>query len=228
MIIITIKTHSNDNDNIDNNNNNTLNNDHLNNDKNDNNHHHHLLVTLSTVLSDLFGLQFHVSRFVFFVKDLDLAVDSTIKRVSKERSICCAKLRTVAKIHHIWIRCWRPGGIGEGGKGMTGARLNGSEFFFAFLGSFPLKKQKEIMVPIENLRVNKIMNGFWLIRSEKKVFVSKRGSMLAAFGRKRYRNLWCPRRGVKPLIFWWKKWHDMLLLKRPQESSSRTIHFCNK
>ena len=100
--IITIKTHSNDNDNnIDKNKHNTLNNDHLNNDNN-NNSHQHLLVTLSTVLSDLFGLQFHVSRFVFFfVKDLDLDVDSTIKRVSKDRSICCAKLRSVAKIHHI-------------------------------------------------------------------------------------------------------------------------------
>lgn len=42
------------------------------------------------------------------------------------------------------------------------------------------------MVPIENLRVNKIMNGFWLIRSEKKVLFQKRGSMLAAFGRNRY------------------------------------------
>lgn len=172
-----------------------------------------------------FSFTFHVS--CFFVKDLDLAVDSTIQRVSKERSICCAKLRSVAKIHHIWIRCWRPGGIGEGGKGMTGARLSGSEFFLVlFWGASLWRSKRRLWFQFRELTKS------WTVFDS---FVPKRRCCFK-------RGVQCLQPleetaigifdalggGVKPLIFWWKKWHDMLLSKRPQESSSRTIHFCNK
>ena len=188
MIIITIKAHSNDNDNIDNNNNNNNNNN-----SNDNNH---LLVTLSLFcrICLAFSFTFHVS--CFFVKDLDLAVDSTIQRVSKERSICCAKLRSVAKIHHRWIRCWRPGGIGEGGKGMTGARLSGSEFFFCvFLGASLWRSKRRLWFQLKIREWTKSWTVFdWFVPKRRCCF--KRGvQCLQPLETNRYRNLWCPRRG---------------------------------
>lgn len=79
-------------------NNDTLNNDNLkNNIDNNNNHHHLLLVTLHCFGGYAWP---SVSRFTFRVFMSKISI-STIQRGLKERSICCAKLRSAVKIHHI-------------------------------------------------------------------------------------------------------------------------------
>lgn len=141
-----------------------------------------------------FSFTFHVSRFVFFCQRSRFScwLDYSEGKQRKVDLLCKTKeCREDPPYMNKMLKAWGDWGRGKGNDRSKVERF--WVFFGAFLGSFPLKKQTEIMVPIP--RVNKIMNGFWFIRSEKKVLFQERGSMLAAFGRNRYRNLWCPRRG---------------------------------
>ena len=108
----------------------------------------------------------------------------------------------------MWIRCWRPGGLGTGGEREWKDRRWIPPFWVFFFvcvfvgGASIWRNKRRLWVPIQNPWFEKSLKRVfdWFVLKKSGCF--KRVQCLPAFGIQTAGNLWCLRRGVKPFTFW--------------------------